>query len=284
MSENTQLEKVKTIEDYKESISYGILQISEKNIAAKTAALSQALSLPDIVRNALTREEPNLHKLVRMGSMKGVVDVCQAMLKRFISLNFSNSEENAAAIIYDFTNDLLIDHPDLTLPDIVFFFKHIRQQQGVNPEYRTPTNVLTPLQLSKWLNLYVMKRKQEEEELRNRKKDMLNKVRQLPQAGNTSEQDKQAAENYRKIIEMLAEKNKKKQQQKAFKPLTDAERENALFIAFNYDQLDAAHRKEVDEKVKKELAKKRTQKEIDEYNQRVRELELKHPLKKNREA
>lgn len=249
MSANTQLEKPKTIEDYKESITYGILQISEKNIAAKTAALSQALSLPDIVRNALTREEPNLHKLVRMGSMKGVVDVCQALLKRFISLNFSNSEENAAAIIYDFTNDLLIDHPDLTLPDIVFFFKHIRQQQGVNPEYRTPTNVLTPLQLSKWLNLYVMKRKQEEEELRKQRIDRMNRTANSPAMKPvTPEENAAAAKKYRDIIAMLAEKKKVKQQETEAKRepviLTDAERENALWIALNYDKLEAPHQKE----------------------------------------
>jgi hypothetical protein len=287
MSTNNLPAKPQTIEDFKDTITYGILQINNANIAAKTAAPSQALNLPDIVRNALQRNEPNLHKLVRIGSVQQVTEVCNTLLKRFITLNFSNSEENAQAIIYDFTNDLLIDHPDLTLPDIVFFFKHIRSQQGVSPEYRSPTNILTPLQLSKWLNLYVFKRKQEEEQLRRRAIEQKNRdADSTAYQSQTPEEAKKSAQKYREIIGMLAEKKKVKEQQQPAQNklpvLTKQEQENALVVALNFDKLDAQQRKQADAELKEamKLRQQDRDKATQEFQQRVQELEKKYPLKK----
>lgn len=87
----------------------------------------------------------------------------------------------------------------------------------------------------------------------------------------TPQENAAAAKRYRDIIAMLAEKKKVKQQEAEAKRepivLTDAERENALWVALNYDKLEAQHQKESANELRN-LTPEEFQKRVEETTQK----------------
>lgn len=172
-----------------------ILEIFTEKDRAKLAqrinSEQHALSFDSIIRMANNRDSEGKPQIPTLGTLiskngfnelKRTGGTINVLLKRFIKNNFQNSDEQVQDIVYDFTSDTLANHSYLTIQDIIFFTKYIRQNYGRKDEvrdYNVYGNILTALKLAEYFRFYLEDRAIAHENFLALEKSKLNSPRTI---------------------------------------------------------------------------------------------------------
>jgi hypothetical protein len=160
-------------------------------LAQRINAEQHTLSFDSIIRMANSRDKDGKPQIPTLGTLiskngfnelKRTVGTINVILKRFIKNNFQNSDEQIQDIIYDFTSDTLGSHSVLTIQDIIYFTKYIRENAGRKDEVRDFNvygNILTPIKLAELFSYYLEDRAVAHERYLTLEKSNLNSSREM---------------------------------------------------------------------------------------------------------